>query len=108
MNHCLGITIASVYDIYLEFYEGLLSTFWKVENPVTYQKFRELISSQMLSYNPVQKRYPGDHKMREVIKVVRTQQSGRVGAVTEKDSTIAKKKKRICKDITTLCFHTEK
>ena len=62
----------------------------------------------MLSYNPVQKRYSGDHKMRAVTKVVRTQQSGRVGEVTEKDFAIAKKKRRICKDITTLCFHAEK
>ena len=108
MNHCLYITIASAYDIYLEFCEGLLCTFWKVENPVIYQKFREIPSSQMLSYNTVQKLYPGDHKIREVAKVVRTHQSWRVGVVTEKDFTVAKKKWRICKDITTLCFHVEK
>ena len=62
----------------------------------------------MLSYNPVQKQYPGDHKMGAVTKAVKTQQSGTVGAVTEKDFAIAKKKRRICKDITTLCVHAEK
>ena len=45
----------------------------------------------MLSYNLVQKRYPGDHKMMTVTKVVRTQQSGRVVEVTEKYLSIAKK-----------------
>ena len=53
INHCLDITIASAYNIYLECCEGLLCPFWKVENPVTYQKFREILSSQMILYNPV-------------------------------------------------------
>ena len=30
MNYCLDITIASVYNIYLESWEGLLFTLWKV------------------------------------------------------------------------------
>ena len=46
--------------------------------------------------------------MTAVTKVVRTQQSGRVVSLTEKDFSIANKKRRICKDITTLCFHAEK
>ena len=46
--------------------------------------------------------------MRAVTKAVRTHQSGRVGAFTEKDLAVAKKKQRICKDITTLCFQAEK
>ena len=58
MNHCLAITIASAYDIDLECCEGLLCPFWKVENPVIYRKFKEILSSQMLSYNPVHKCYP--------------------------------------------------
>ena len=41
-------------------------------------------------------------------KVVRNQKSGSVGEVTEKYFAIAKKKRQICKDITTLCFHAEK
>ena len=60
-------------------------------------------------YSPeISQRYPGDHKMRAVTKVARTQKSGRVGKFTEKDFAIAKKKRRICEDITTLCFHAEK
>ena len=76
-------------------------SFWKVENPVTYRNFREIISSQMLSYNPVQKGCTGDHNMITVTKVVRMQQSGSVGAVTEKYFAVAKKKRQIFKDITT-------
>ena len=48
----------------------------------------------MLSYNPVQKRYPGYHNMRSVTKVVNRHQSGTVGAVMEKDFTVSKKKRR--------------
>ena len=43
-----------------------------------------------------------------VTKVASTQKSGSVGEVTEKYFAIAKKKRQICKDITTLCFHAEK
>ena len=71
MYHCLDIKIASVYYIYLGCCEGLIYPFWKVENPVTYQNFREILQSQIISYNPLQKHYPGDHKMRAVTKVVR-------------------------------------
>ena len=75
---------------------------------MTNRKFREIILSQMVLYNPLQKRYPVDHKMREVTKVVKKQMSVTVGSVMEKDFAVAKKKKRICKDITTLCVHAEK
>ena len=46
--------------------------------------------------------------MREATKVVKTQQSGTVVEGTEKDFSVAKKKRKICKDITTLCFHAKK
>ena len=49
MKHFLAITIASTYNIYLEYCEGFLFTFWKFENPVTYKKTRETISSHILS-----------------------------------------------------------
>ena len=90
MNHCLDITIASAENIYLDCCEVFLCPFWGVDNPVTYRNFGEILSSQMISYNPVQKRYPGYHKMRAVMKVVRTHQSGTVGAVTEKYFDVAK------------------
>ena len=75
---------------------------------MTYRKFREIISSQMLSCNPVQKCYPGDHNMRAAMKVLKTQQSVMVVEVTKKYFFIANKKRQICKDITTLCVHAKK
>ena len=108
INHFLVITIASAYYIYLECCEGLLCADWKVENPVKYQTFREILSSQMLSYNPVQNIYPGDNNIGAVKKVVNRKQSVMVGGVMEKDFSVSKKKRRICKDITALCFHVER
>ena len=95
INNFLSITISSAYNIYLESCEGLLCNFWGFENPVTYQKFREIISSQMISYNTLQKRYPGDYNMRSVTRVVKTQQSVTVGEIMEKDFDVAKKKRII-------------
>ena len=46
--------------------------------------------------------------MRAVTKLVKAQQSGTLGAVTEKDFAVANKKRIICKHITTLCVHAEK
>ena len=42
------------------------------------------------------------------MKMARTQQSGKVVAVTGKYFAVAKKNRQVCKDITTLCFHAEK
>ena len=44
--------------------------------------------------------------MWSVTKVVNTQQSGTVGAVTEKDFAIADEKRQICKDISTVSVRT--
>ena len=107
MNHYFAITVYYTCNIYLERCEGLLCTIWEVENPVTYKKFRGILSSQMLWYNPVQKRYPGYHNIMAVTKVVKTQKPETVGEVTEKELFLAKKKRWICKDITTLCVHSE-
>ena len=46
--------------------------------------------------------------MRAVTKVVKMQQSVTVGEVTEKGFSVAKKKRQICKHVTTLGVHTEK
>ena len=40
--------------------------------------------------------------------MIKTQQSGTVVEGTEKEFAIAKKKRKICKDINTLCIHSEK
>ena len=46
--------------------------------------------------------------MRAATEVVNTQQSGMVVKGTEKDFSVAKKKRKICKDITTLCIYSGK
>ena len=42
------------------------------------------------------------------MKVAKRKQLGMVGEVTEKDFTVANKKRKIFKDITTFCVHTKK
>ena len=59
MNYFLDVNIYYACDIYLECCEVFICPFCKVDNPVTYRKFGQIISSQVISYNPVQKRYPG-------------------------------------------------
>ena len=46
--------------------------------------------------------------MRVVTKVVKRQKSRTAIAVTEKDFSVSNNNLRICKEITTLCVHTEK
>ena len=45
----------------------------------------------MLSHNSVQKRYPGDHNTRAVMKVARMQYPGRVGTVKRKTSLLLRR-----------------
>ena len=49
-----------------------------------------------------------NYKMRAVIKLVKMQQPITLVAVTEKYFAIAKKERKICKEITTFFVHTEK
>ena len=46
--------------------------------------------------------------MRAVIKSMKMNQSVTVGAVTEKYFNVAKKERKICKDISTFCVRAEK
>ena len=52
--------------------------------------------------------YLGDNNIGAVKKVVNRKQSVMVGGVMEKDFSVSKKKRRIFKDITALCFHVER
>ena len=73
-------------------------------NPVTYRKFREILSSQMITYNQLQKSYTEYHKMRTVAKGVKMKHPGTVGSVTDKDFSVANKKRQICKNIVCTCI----
>ena len=108
INHFLDIPIAYTYDIYLECCKDLLCEYWGVDHLVKYRNFRGILSSKMISYNPVQKCYPRDHNIKAVTKVVKSQHSGTVVAVTWKDFDDAKKERRIWKYITLSCVEAEK
>jgi hypothetical protein len=56
--------IAVAYDIYLEAAEGDLRPEWKVPKPVSYHKFQDLLSQQMLEWNARKRKYPGDQSLR--------------------------------------------
>ena len=64
MLHGMGLAIVTAYDIYLEVCEGKLDQEWKVENPVDFWTFRELLYIQMLDYDPKNCKYIGDTEMR--------------------------------------------
>jgi hypothetical protein len=105
MNHCLSMVIATAYDIYLECCEGGLVQEWKVENPVTFHRFRDILSNQMLQYTPLKQKYPGDAQMRSVTQMTRVKRKEKVGEYSEHDFKHARKMKRLCEDITDLCSH---
>lgn len=64
MLHGKALAVVIAFDMYLEIAEGKLDESWKVNNTVKFWRFRELLSEQMLQYNPIDRKYPGDDKMR--------------------------------------------
>jgi hypothetical protein len=52
--------------MYKECAEGNLNPEWKIDKPVSYHKFHDILSRQMLQWNPVHQMYPGDKMMRKV------------------------------------------
>ena len=48
--------------MYLECAEGLINPEWKVDETVDFHTFRDILSKQMLSYDPKKQNYPGDQK----------------------------------------------
>lgn len=70
-NHGKSLAVTVAYDMYLECTEGELNVDWKVNEPVDFHTFRDILSRQMLSYDPKNERYPGDAKMRVVTQLSR-------------------------------------
>lgn len=64
MLHAMALGIVVAYDIYLEIAEGEVDRDWKLENPVDYWTFRDVLSQQMLRYDPLKRKYKGDELMR--------------------------------------------
>ena len=64
MLHTISLAIVIAYDMYLEVTEGKLDKDWKIVYPVDFWTFRDVLSIQMLEYDPKNRRYPGDDSMR--------------------------------------------
>ena len=64
MLHAMAFAVLTAYDVYLEVAKGNLDPAWKDDEPCNFWTFRDLLSEQMLKYNPIHRKYPGDGKMR--------------------------------------------
>ena len=65
-NHAKALATCVAYDMYLECCEGELDDAWKNDDPADFHTFRDILSRQMLAYDPRNQVYPGDEKMRAV------------------------------------------
>ena len=52
MLHATALAIVVAYDMYLEVAEGQLDSDWKLQYPVDFWTFRDVLSVQMLEYDP--------------------------------------------------------
>ena len=77
INHCLSMTIVTAYEMYREVCEGKLEDVWKVDDVISFKKFRETLGSQMLKYTPMNQKYPGDERLRVVTRLSRKQRRGK-------------------------------
>jgi hypothetical protein len=66
MNHAKAMGLAVAYNMYKECAEGGLDPAWKCEKPVSYHKFHDILSRQMMQWDPAHQAYPGDKNMRRV------------------------------------------
>jgi hypothetical protein len=75
MNHAKAMGLAVAYDMYKECAEGKLDPEWKLAKPVTYHKFHDHLSRQMLQWDPAHQLYPGDNNMRRVQQLNKTRRA---------------------------------
>ena len=109
-NHCLALVIVLAYDLYIECCEGKIELGWKIEKPVDYHTFREKLAKQLLSYSPLNHKYPGDEKMRANTSKPRAKRaaSKTTGEITLRQIKKAKTRystSRLCGDLGKLCLH---
>lgn len=64
--HFLSMAVTSAYDMYIECCEGKLDRSWFVEEKdrASFTVFRQVLSEQMLKYDPRNDMLPGDKKFR--------------------------------------------
>ena len=65
MLHAKAMTIVTAYDMYIECAAGKLDPLWKVQKPMSFWRFRERLSIQILQYDPQHRLYPGDDALRK-------------------------------------------
>jgi hypothetical protein len=73
MNHAKVMGLAVAYDMYKECTEGNSDPTWKAAKPVSFHKFHDSLSQQMLQWDPAHQLYPGDNNMRKVKQLNKTQ-----------------------------------
>jgi hypothetical protein len=127
MLHAKAMVTVIAFDIYLEIAEGNLDPLCKLDKKqvVSFYRFREKLSKQMLCYDPRERLYPGDEKFRVSTKQSTKQRSlprsitspglrtpRRPGSVASTTSGITvddvkSADKRLCGDLGKFCSHVE-
>ena len=71
MNHAFVLCVVLAHSLYQECCEGIIEEEWKIpEKKVkAFFKFRDILSEQLLRYDPKSLRYAGDRYMRETTMV---------------------------------------
>lgn len=64
MLHATVLAIVATHDIYLEVAEGKLDEDWKLQHPVDFWTFCDVLSVQMLEYDLKKCKYPVGEAMR--------------------------------------------
>ena len=108
-NHGKSLVVTVAYDMYLECIEGEINADWKVNEPIDFHTFRNILSRQMLKYNPKKKCYTGDSKMRIVTQLSRerrhsSQKESRESNLGMKRASMGQyrqaiQEKRFCEDL---------
>ena len=77
MLHPTALAIVIAYDIYLEVAERKLNSDWKVTYSVDFWTFRDVLTLQMLQYNPKDRTYPADDSIHVCTKQNKSQRVGK-------------------------------
>ena len=59
MLQIIYVSVVDDHEMYLEVAEGYIDKTWKEDNIVDFWKFRDLLSNQMIKYNPTHHEYAG-------------------------------------------------
>ena len=64
MLHAVSLSVVVAYDMYLKVAEGELDQTWKENNIIEFWTYCDLLSNQMVKYNPTHCKYAGGTNMR--------------------------------------------